>query len=420
MCFWKQWRLPRTRIWKLKQLGVPHDVGPFAQWSVTPSSVGTIDGGLFTPNDVSVDTAAVLHVEWTEVGVTVTDDFPITVTDETPLTTAVVVVDLVPSVPPESLSPGQQFTVDVLISAANEEILDLRQIQFDSRLSTGLTVDAVTFDFEGIDEDFLYLVDESTDIFSAIYIGLQPIPGTIIHLDETPELVVVLDVTFTGNGTLNIFGESEPFTIDESVRFQAGFELILEFSQILENVEGGLLDLAEGDVPLGIASSDPEDGAIDARQPFEPNGSNPDGWSGIELTFNGDATPIGVGDFAITSDPPGAAPDVESVTPSGSDLFLEFTGIIPVEAWTIVTHTPSNTSVRIGYLPADVSNDKLSNANDVLTLIDNLNGVIGPFPPYQTDTDRSGATNANDVLRVIDLLNGAGQYPEFLGATLPE
>ncbi len=26
MCFWKQWRLPRTRIRKLKQLGVPHDV----------------------------------------------------------------------------------------------------------------------------------------------------------------------------------------------------------------------------------------------------------------------------------------------------------------------------------------------------------------------------------------------------------
>ena len=26
MCFWKQWRLPRTRVRKLKQLGVPHDL----------------------------------------------------------------------------------------------------------------------------------------------------------------------------------------------------------------------------------------------------------------------------------------------------------------------------------------------------------------------------------------------------------
>lgn len=26
MCFWKQWRSPRTRIRKLKQLGVPHEV----------------------------------------------------------------------------------------------------------------------------------------------------------------------------------------------------------------------------------------------------------------------------------------------------------------------------------------------------------------------------------------------------------
>ena len=77
--------------------------------------------------------------------------------------------------------------------------------------------------------------------------------------------------------------------------------------------------------------------------------------------------------------------------------------------------------MRLGYLPADVNNDKLSNASDVLLLIDALNGVATPVPaPYQTDTDRSGATNANDVLRVIDLLNGAGVYDPWLGATLPD
>ena len=54
-----------------------------------------------------------------------------------------------------------------------------------------------------------------------------------------------------------------------------------------------------------------------------------------------------------------------------------------------------------------------------LFLIDVLNGAVEPVPPaYQTDTDRSGATNANDVLRVIDLLNGAGAYDEYLGAEL--
>ena len=90
------------------------------------------------------------------------------------------------------------------------------------------------------------------------------------------------------------------------------------------------------------------------------------------------------------------------------------------KAWTTITHWPTGAVTRIGYLPADVNNDKLSNANDVLYLINVLNGVIDPTPPaYQTDTDRSGAANANDVLRVIDLLNGAGAYDEYLDAELP-
>ena len=95
--------------------------------------------------------------------------------------------------------------------------------------------------------------------------------------------------------------------------------------------------------------------------------------------------------------------------------------LIPTEAWTTLTHWPTGAVTRIGYLPADVYNDKLSNANDVLYLIDVLNNVVDPVPAaYQTDTDRSGATNANDVLRVIDLLNGAGVYDVFNGASLPE
>ena len=87
---------------------------------------------------------------------------------------------------------------------------------------------------------------------------------------------------------------------------------------------------------------------------------------------------------------------------------------------TTITHCPTGAVTRIGYLPADVNNDKLSNANDVLYLIDVLNGVIDPAPPaYQTDPDRSGITNPSDVLRVIDLLNGAGAYDEYLNAELP-
>ncbi|MCH8252640.1 MAG: hypothetical protein IID36_09335, partial [Planctomycetes bacterium] len=118
---------------------------------------------------------------------------------------------------------------------------------------------------------------------------------------------------------------------------------------------------------------------------------------------------------------PGNPPSIASLTVEGQVATLELSDFISTGAWTVITHIDSETSTRLGYLPADVNNDKVSNTNDVLYLIDVLNGFVDPAPPaYQTDTDRSGATNANDVLRVIDLLNGAGAFEEWLGATLPD
>ena len=101
-------------------------------------------------------------------------------------------------------------------------------------------------------------------------------------------------------------------------------------------------------------------------------------------------------------------------------MTLQFTAFIRTANWTIITHDPSDTSVRIGFLPGDVNNDRLSSPNDVLALIDALNGVVGPLPEHQTDIDRSEQTNPSDVLRVIDLLNGAGVYEVFNGASLPD
>lgn len=173
--------------------------------------------------------------------------------------------------------------------------------------------------------------------------------------------------------------------------------------------------------PLLIVSSEPPDGAIDARQPSQPDGSDVAGWDSLFLTFSGNAEALGAKDFAVTTDPPGRTPSIMDVIALNEGVVLQFDQIIPLKAWTIVTHEASGSSVRIGFLPADVNNDRISNANDVLFLIDILNGVIDPPPPaYQTDTNRSGATNASDVLRVIDLLNGAGEFEVWLGANLPQ
>ncbi|MFQ5412846.1 MAG: hypothetical protein ACE5E6_00160 [Phycisphaerae bacterium] len=171
---------------------------------------------------------------------------------------------------------------------------------------------------------------------------------------------------------------------------------------------------------LSVVSSTPPSDAIDARQPFEPDGANVDGWDSIAITFASDASCVTADAFSVTTNPPGAAPGISGVTINGDTATLTFDQIIPLQAWTIVTYDPSGESVRIGYLPADVGNDRLSNANDVLTAIDNLNGVIPPLADYQCDVDRTGACNANDVLRVIDLLNGAGVYDVFNGASLPD
>ena len=171
---------------------------------------------------------------------------------------------------------------------------------------------------------------------------------------------------------------------------------------------------------LVLVTSVPPDNAIDARQPSQPDGTEETGWNAITLTFSGDASGLTPDDFTVMTSPPGAAPEIVDVTVTGTTATVQFGDFIPLEAWTILTHNDSGGSVRIGYLPADVSNDRLSNANDVLALINALNEVGDPLAAYQTDVDRSGVANANDILRTIDLLNGAGEYDVYLGATLPE
>ena len=172
---------------------------------------------------------------------------------------------------------------------------------------------------------------------------------------------------------------------------------------------------------IAIVSSEPPDGAIDARQPSEPDGTNPAGWDSIAITFDADVTNLTPADFSIAVDPPGPAPVIAELLADGDTVTIMLSETVPLQAWTIVTHDPSGARVRIGYLPADANNDRLSYTNDVSFMIDALNGVVDPAPPaYQTDIDRSGMVNANDILRTIDLLNGAGVYGEYLGATLPE
>ena len=177
--------------------------------------------------------------------------------------------------------------------------------------------------------------------------------------------------------------------------------------------------------PTQIVSSSPPDGAIDARQPSEPDGSSPAGWQWVDLTFGGEASQIAelaIEDFAVTQEGGVApAPPVVAVLPvEGQERVVRvILGYkISAKAWTILTHVDSGTSVHLGYLPGDVNADGTSAPADILRVIDALNGVV-ELPIWSVDVDHSGEATPADILRVIDLLNGAGTYEPFLNATLP-
>jgi hypothetical protein len=173
--------------------------------------------------------------------------------------------------------------------------------------------------------------------------------------------------------------------------------------------------------PLQIVSSDPPHLAIDARQPFDIDGTHPDGWRNIRLTFNGYALNLTAGDFTIMQEGgAGQPPSVAAVLPVTEDtVTLVLNARIAIGAWTTITHISSGTTVRLGYLPGDVNADLFSSPLDVLALIDALNGV-GALPPiWSVDVNRSDTMEPSDILREIDLLNGAGVYDMYNGWSLP-
>ncbi len=171
--------------------------------------------------------------------------------------------------------------------------------------------------------------------------------------------------------------------------------------------------------PIAIIDSFPPDSAIDARQPHDLNGLNPVGWDTIELTFDGDAGLLTAASFAVTVEPAGTAPSIASVFVEGGTATLFLDSIIPLRSWTRVTHLASQTSVRLGYLPADVNGSGTSDSKDILSLVNALNGLGTPLPIWSLDIDRSGQAWARDILRVVDLLNGAAAFEVYNLASLP-
>jgi hypothetical protein len=172
-----------------------------------------------------------------------------------------------------------------------------------------------------------------------------------------------------------------------------------------------------------VDAADPPNCAIDARQPSQPNGSNPAGWDATALTFSAGCDVAGItpASFSVREVPaPGSPNSVCSVQKSGNVVTVRLCRRISLQTWTCVAYNPTGEEVCLGHLPADVNNDGCATPVDILATIDNLNGQVQPpYPIWQCDVDRSGVCAPADILRVIDLLNGADVYDPWLGRTLP-
>ncbi len=186
--------------------------------------------------------------------------------------------------------------------------------------------------------------------------------------------------------------------------------------------------LASG-VPL-VVSASPVDGSIDARQPSDPDGSNPAVlWQFVDLTIVGDVSALVPGDFVVTEEGGlGDPPLVVALSPTdqGNNVIRVVLNR-PIDAGTRLTFAYLDSAsgidtglrVRIAYLPGDINASGSVTTDDLRTLFNILKGSLLPASPFSADVDRSGEIGPADILRTIDLFNGAETYGVFLGMSLP-
>jgi len=175
-------------------------------------------------------------------------------------------------------------------------------------------------------------------------------------------------------------------------------------------------------------------GAIDADEP--PDGAIDAEWA-VDCNDGGDVQGIHALDVY---GPPGSADPscwslCESSTagaPNTIEQIVEYEPahyritlsrpITPGQCTSLVYNAQSGSPSTLTFaaLPGDVDGNGTTNAQDILALIDILNGVMQPpWGSYSADVDRSGHTDATDVLAVIDLLRGAGACASWNNVSLP-
>ncbi len=158
-----------------------------------------------------------------------------------------------------------------------------------------------------------------------------------------------------------------------------------------------------------LLSSEPPNGAVDARRPSKA-GASTGSWSTVRLTFNADCSQMTPDDFAI-EDGTSTPPRIQKVGVEGAALAVTLDHPIRAGAWTTITHKGSGTSTRLGRFPGDVNHDGKADTADLLALLDALNRGQ-KLPDYQADIDGNGKLGSGDVLQLLDVLSEARAKPK--------
>jgi hypothetical protein len=121
--------------------------------------------------------------------------------------------------------------------------------------------------------------------------------------------------------------------------------------------------------------------------------------------------------------PNGYVNAIADIIPVGDRYLIDTQFPLPPASCAVLSYTDLNGAAqKFSYYvhPSNANGDGFANANDVGAMIGYLSGVIPPYGSFSTDTDRSGLLTPNDIITLIDILNGAGPISPWNNTPRPD
>ncbi len=172
--------------------------------------------------------------------------------------------------------------------------------------------------------------------------------------------------------------------------------------------------------PGEIQFLNPPSGIIDARRPHEPGRpDHSESIDGFSVVAPADAD---IECWSVCESTPGSSVEIASVVHQAGLLHIALNKPLTAGSKAFLTYRDANGKETTGHFtvhPGNVNWDSHSNAKDILSLVDYLNGVASlPSDRYSGDLDRSRVIGPADIITLIDLLNGNG-FAAWYGTALP-